>query len=145
MIEIVPYKEEHLALLEFPIEEQKIKDTAFSLLRVNAKRGPAYTGFKNGKVLGIAGVIILWKGVGEAWTIISPEAKKYKISLHKVIKTNLDRIIKEHNLHRVQTYVKIDWHSSQKWMEMLGFECEAILEIFGPNKEDYYLFARLNL
>ncbi len=60
-------------------------------IHFNMERGPSGALYYNGKLLGIIGVAVLWKGVGEVWTIIDDSVKhKFKRQLIVGVRTALD-------------------------------------------------------
>lgn len=109
--------------------------------KVFAERGPAYTALLEGKVVGCAGVMIIYTGVGEAWGLISEELAQYKFWLHKTVKRKLYEIMVKHGLHRLQATADIRHEVAVNWLLALGFEEEGILRQHGPNKESMRIFS----
>ena len=107
-----------------------------------AANGPAYTVLIDNEVMACGGVYIHWQGVGEAWVLTSPLVEKHMVSFHKAVKTKLQEIARDHNLHRIQCVVNQIYRRSQKWVERLGFEREGLLKYYGPDRTSYYMYAR---
>lgn len=143
---ILPFKTEHLDKLDIrlPGLVGMDIDRAYDMIPKYRKVGPAFSVFSDdGLLIVIAGVGIMWEGVGHAWSVPGVYADDYKVSFYKAIKSYLDKVIKENDLHRVQCYVHVDYVISQKYVEHLGFEREGLLRKFGSDKADYYIYARL--
>ena len=75
----------------------------------NETLGPAFTGVKDGKIIGCGGVRIIWPGVGDAWALFHSDCNKDKFFIFRHCKRHLDKIIKDNNLHRVQSTPLCEW------------------------------------
>ena len=143
---IIPFKKDHLDKLDIRLPGlvgMEI-DRAYEEIPKYGEAGPAFSAFTDdGLLIVIAGVGIIWDGVGVAWTLPSVYADDYKVGFYKAIKSHLDKIIEANNLHRVQCFVHKDYVISQKWVEHMGFEREGLLRKYGSDKADYYIYARL--
>ena len=142
MVKIVPFEDKHVD--QFNFVGQKFLDTDIALLlHYYAAHGPAFTILNEKEIIGIAGVVILWPGVGEAWTFLNPSFKRYAKSIHRAVKEKLQEIMDTFNLHRVQTTVLDGFEAGIRWVKRLGFEEEGIMKAYGPNGEDFIRFARV--
>lgn len=108
-----------------------------------AEAGPAITIFVDGKPIAAAGVAVLWPGVGEAWTIVTPRAENAKLAFHKAVRRSLDDVQNHLPLSRVQAVVRADYERSQRWIERLGFANEGLMKNYGPEGADYYRYGRV--
>ena len=98
----------------------------------------------DGSVLAAAGIMPLWKGVGEAWVLAPPSTNEhFGLYLHRAVTTYLDRIVKEYQLHRVQSAVLCDFITSHRWIKRLGFMKEGPLYCYGPDKRTFYRYAKI--
>ena len=143
---IIPFKTEHLDKLDIRLPGLVgiDIDRAYEEIPKYNEAGPAFSAFTDDWLLiVIAGVGILWEGVGVAWSLPSIYVDDYKVGFYKAIKEYLDKVIESNNLHRVQCYVHKDYMISQKYVEHLGFEREGLLKQYGSDKADYYIYARL--
>ena len=104
--------------------------------------GATFSWWEDRKILGICGIMPLWTGVGEAYMFLSPEFKKRKLRCIKDIKNYLDLITKQFKFHRLNCYVIKDFKKAVRLAEFFGFEIEAELKQYGPNKENFYLMRR---
>lgn len=105
---------------------------------------PAYTAFDGDRILGCAGVLILWDGFGEGWVWINKElAEKHALWFHKTVKGILWAIIKEYDLRRVQCTVDINYVMGTKWARALGFKEESQMPDCGPKGETFVRYVIL--
>ena len=117
---------------------------ALDSIHFNMERGPSGALYYNGKLLGIIGVVIYWKGVGEVWTIIDDSIKqKFKRQLIVGVRTALDITQISLDLHRVQVAIESNAEYSQSWPLALGFTLEGVMRNFGMDGSDYTLYGRI--
>ncbi len=97
----------------------------------------------DGDILLLVGVLPLWEGVGEIWTIFPQNAKE----LFRRNPRNILKVTKKYlNLlpfRRLQTVVRSDFKVGVKFVEHLGFQREGLLKQYGSDKKDYYRYALL--
>lgn len=92
--------------------------------------------------IAIIGMIHLWDGVAEAWTVTSEEVKLYPISFHKSVLSSLVHHEKLLGIHRTQMNVRADYEDGRKWAEALGFKEEGVMLKYGPDGKDFWRYAR---
>jgi hypothetical protein len=96
--------------------------------------GPGYTAYVKDDILLCAGVMIIWKGLGEAWVVTSPLIHKYPILSTKGVVYFLNKIIKDNNLERVQAVVQKDHEMANRWIKVLGFKPEGHMPNYRAGK-----------
>lgn len=147
-IELVPFETEHaMSIIDRNKKEGKFLSSngidLNELMKAWKDGGPAYTLIIDGEVVGSSGVVLMgWKR-GEAWSLLSSLFYKYPKESYGAIKKNLEVIVKDKGLRRVQSLIKLDLESGPSWMKHLGFEYEGTLKAFGPSGEDLMIFARV--
>ena len=100
-------------------------------------RGAAYSiATDPGEIVGCAGVIELWPGVGEAWTMFTQTALDKPFFIHRQTKRIIWNIIKGSSLHRCQALVPTGDQVKETWIERLGFTWESNMRKAGPDKSD---------
>jgi hypothetical protein len=104
--------------------------------------GPAVTAFVYGKPVAVFGCMIMWKGVGEAWSILSDSSKRYPIALIRGARAFLDSCTSSYHLHRLQITVKTSDAVAIKFAYALKFIPECNMEKYSADQEDYTLFRR---
>lgn len=143
---VVVYKPDHFDLLEIREREVgsmgiigKAKEKMAALSQV----GNCFTMIFDGKILGVVGWFELWPGVCELFvlpTIHLPGAGRV---FAKAMKKYLFSFEKVKNARRIQiTSVKDELHI--RWLTWLGFTIEGTLKQYGPNGEDFLMWARSN-
>lgn len=99
----------------------------------------------HGNLLAVGGVVELWPGVGEGFLALRdgklPQRHCYRVS--RLILRYLVVIVRTYDLGRVQATVRCDLHRGCKLAEFLGMHIEGELEQYGPDGQDYFIYARL--
>lgn len=103
----------------------------------------AFSLIHEGKIIAIGGIYDLWPGVGEAFSIMSETAFDYPKSLYRHFKVNIEFGINLNKYARVQALVKVGLNAGVRFIEHLGFTREAMLEKWGPDGADYYMYKRI--
>jgi hypothetical protein len=147
MMRVVPFEPEHLARLEGREVERRL----FTLIadrdayaRAMVRPGLSFTGLgDDGAVIGCAGVMPLWSGVGQAWALLSVRAPGAFKAVHRAVCLGLDNAFSSGGFHRVQISVAADFPGARRWAEHLGFVCEGLMRGYGPLNDDHFLFAKV--
>lgn len=105
--------------------------------------GPCFSAFAGDELIASAGVTLLWGGVAEAWSVITPRVYKHGFAFHRAVKTMLSKIILEKKLYRIQASVISGFPQGAKWLESLGFQCEGFMKKYDSAKNDYFLYAKV--
>jgi RimJ/RimL family protein N-acetyltransferase len=104
------------------------RDTAhqepWTLAIEKQQSGPAMTGILGETMLGCAGIILPWPGMGLAWMVLSEQIGEHGLWMTKMVKRFLDDAIRCYGLHRLEAVVLSDNECNQKWIERLGFTRE---------------------
>lgn len=127
---------EAYGLSYLPIEARK------DYLMQQSKAGPCIVAMLNNKPVAIFGCVILWKGVGEAWSLLLEESRRYKIAMSKAGLTFFDIIHILYGLHRTQITVKKNDSRAVAWAKFLGFEEEGLMKAYSSEKEDTYIMGK---
>lgn len=153
-VRILPYREGHLDLMVLrPDVDRDAMDKLLSSF-LKAPRAYSYTIAINGEVIFIGGVIEVWKGVGEAWAIVSPKAAAHALTIHRLSLPMMKVWFSELGLHRLQATAQIKrnpnlrWEDSLgknvRWARSLGFQEEAVLKRYGKGQEDHLMLTRFS-
>lgn len=139
-MKIIPFKIEHFDAME---SDEATRENR-SLYERYPDLGPSWTIMMKDVPVVSGGVVVIWKGVGEAWMLLNGDMIfQYPLTVYRVVKTLLDAIIHDCKLHRVQTFV-LDGHpKAHRWIKALGFTSEGKLAGFGPDKKDYWVYGRV--
>jgi RimJ/RimL family protein N-acetyltransferase len=103
----------------------------------------AFSAVADGRIVGCAGVMPLWPGVGHAWAVLSDAALARPITLTRAVQRELTRIEIVLGLQRLQATVADGHVAGRRWLAWLGFEVEGLMCNYGPGGVgDYWLYGR---
>jgi RimJ/RimL family protein N-acetyltransferase len=142
-VTIVPFKREHI----FPLTSRAVE--TFSATREELEEmsyrwdsGPAYTAFYQGKIIACAGVMMLWRGVGQAWVIFDTVIQEHlRKEAYELVTPYLIQIIKDYKLHRVQAIVEVGFDIALKYALNMGFSEEGYLNRYDSQGKDYIMLS----
>ena len=137
-LRLVPMTAEHYLEAASPAYPWIGRERAEAL----ARTGPAWAGFWDDLLLGVAGVSILWPGVGEAWAILTAAGRQHPLIVHRAIVRQLAGIIREHGLRRLQADVIEEFTAGQQWVERLGLIQESVMPQYGPEGQTMVRYRR---
>lgn len=103
---------------------------------------PAFTAYCEGRKIACTGITLLWGGVGEAWIVVSRNARKY-IALPGSVRWLLDKVQKKMKLRRVQATVRVDNPQGRRLARWLGFEDEGVLLGYAADGMACWILARV--
>lgn len=104
--------------------------------------GPAITAFVNNIPVAVFGCVILWPGVGEAWSIFSEEARRYPIAMTKGAFAFFDSCEISFSLHRLQITVNSNDSRAMNWAKCLKFVPEGLMFQYSADKDDTFMMRR---
>lgn len=134
MIKVVPYSPEHLKAIQVRPE---CGDKPESVI------GVAVTFMLEDKPVAILGGHMIARGVGQGWSLISMDATKVPVSLHKNARLFIRYVEERFALQRIQISVRCTFAGGWRWAEGLGFACEGIMRSYASDGGDCWLFARI--
>lgn len=109
-----------------------------------ARGGPAFTLTVAGVPVACAGVMLFpYPGVGHAWAVVGPVARRHRMALTRGVVRGLAAIIATNRLWRVEAEVINDFAVARRWLEWMGFEDEGLMPRRGPNGLDMRRYALL--
>lgn len=97
-------------------------------------------------LVAVGGLYVRWEGVGLLWLMLTADSKKgglHGLRALDAIKEKTDELIAKNNLWRAEALIRLDFKKAIKMIEFLGFEREATLEKYMPDKTDAYLYKRI--
>jgi hypothetical protein len=99
--------------------------------------GPAYTVFHGEHILLCGGLVHTAESDPMLWSLMSRHAQPYFFRLHRIT----ERFLSSERGPKLASVDQGQFRSC-RWMTLLGFRYEGILQRFGPDMRDRYLFAR---
>ena len=79
----------------------------------------------------------------EAWLIPGEKAYEHGALLSRGARRFFDKIPNRLNLRRLQIVVNVHHEAAIRWAEFLKFEREGPMVKYGPEGDDYYMYARI--
>jgi len=102
-----------------------------------------YTFMLEDKPACIVGAYKIHDGVSQVFSIMSDLIKVNVFDFTRQFKLLVHNYTKVSESHRLQFYVKKDFKEACRFAEFLGFNEEGLMRKFGPDKQDFYLYARV--
>jgi RimJ/RimL family protein N-acetyltransferase len=133
------YELRPMRLSDVPEEEQ-------GRAKSNITSGIAMTLLINDTVIGVAGVRLFWDGVGHAWLFKVARRQDIiwkAIKIYEIIEKEIEVIREKYKLHRLQATAVAENIIGQKFLKRLGFKEEGLLEMYGEDKADSIMFAKV--
>lgn len=138
---IVPFKKEHLEVMEIRPHEKALITSNAGLLDAFQAGSIAFTGIVDGRVICCGGVSPFLMGNAEIWLIPSVYVERDPMIFARNLRKHLFNIRRDLALSRMQTSC-IDDELHNRWMEFLGFTKEGHMKKF-YNGVNYNLWGRV--
>jgi RimJ/RimL family protein N-acetyltransferase len=137
---IVPFQPEHFEQIDLQTQQLWYRDILDKEKLEQVAQGEAYTVLDGDKVVAIGGVQDIWTGRGAVWAFLSYDMRKYMRFCHSAVLKFLE-MTKTYN--RIECVVDKDFPNGHRWMKLLGFKREGIMEKYLPNGEDVVSYSRV--
>jgi RimJ/RimL family protein N-acetyltransferase len=140
MVDISPFMPADIA--ELNVQSEQIAELTGlvhwqAMARAAAEAGPAWTGRHHGRVIGVAGLAIAWRGRATTWCILGHDIPKPAwIGIHRAVRARLAQL-PAIGVRRVEAETAIGFHQAEHWVRLLGFEPEGIARRYGPDGRDF--------
>ena len=128
-----------------PTHGKILSNLSDQILHIYVTNGLGWTAFVDNRPIASAGIVIMAPGMGHCWGMISDEARRFPVLLHKNVKKHLEEIIKEYSLRRVDYIVDPIKPTAITWAKRLGFEFEGEMRAFYVDGHSAHMYARVNL
>lgn len=142
----IPVSPDHLAFMDIDDPGMLAAQEYFSLqdmVRAQIEAGPSATILKHGKPVGVFGIVICWRGVGEMWSIFTPEFRRTPKYMCDAAMQFCDIAAQSLGLHRLQMAVRCSDERAVRWAQFLGFQIEGRMRRYSVDGADTYMMARL--
>ena len=142
MIRILPFEVEDAFKITLRQQDTHLKDWLYSQAVLHKEYGIGFSVWLDDQILLCIGADILWKGVGEIWTLFDIHYFEHRFSLQKIVKNIIKQFFAVDGLHRLQSPIPARNTQSVRYAESMGFKPEGTLKMFDSDKNDYVMFAR---
>lgn len=102
-------------------------------------KGNSFSFVDGDDVLACAGVIPLWEGRGEAWTLLGANLKRHFLWIHHRVVGYLEGA----QIRRIEANIAADDPAAQQWIEYLGFKFEGLMPAYWPGGRTAMRYARV--
>lgn len=95
----------------------------------------------DGELKGAGGVVQFWPGRGEAWAMFNSNCSTNDfLKIHAITK----KFLADCSVRRIEATVEHDFIKGHRWIQALGFICEApILRAYGPKGNNFTLYSKV--
>lgn len=98
-------------------------------------RGPCMTGTYDGQIVSCGGIWKIWEGRGEAWFLCRHDIGDFHIN-PAIAKEWMEKQVAEHDLSRLEIFLKTDFPEGVLYAEWLGFELEGLRRKYNADRSD---------
>jgi hypothetical protein len=94
-----------------------------------------------GELKGAAGVVQYWPGRGEAWAIFNSNCGTQDfLQIHTITK----KFLADCPVKRIEATVEFDFVNGHRWIQALGFICEApLMRAYGPKGNNFSMYSKV--
>lgn len=141
-----PFHVGHVMTMDIKSQDMSTLSRAMpvhQMLEVQAMYGQAITAIIHGRPAACFGSVRVWNGVEELWMLTEERTRKLPVLMTRAAKDFADYRVIAGNLHRLQVTVRSNDTRAFRWAKCLGFEMEAVLEKYGPDKMDYFVMRKV--
>jgi len=135
----IPFHPAHILSLDVhPNVTQELQISLVGAGRKLQERGPCLT-LVNGRIMACGGLAFLKDREAEVWVIMDKNAGPH---VHKALKEQFHRWIKNYDLKRVQATVQKRWQEDNKYAEWMGMKCEEEIASFSGLEQLRYAWVK---
>jgi len=103
------------------------------------KAGPCFSAFVGYDVIACAGIIQLWPGRAQVWSLLSNQMSRYYRDIHRAVKHYVDA----YRVRRLECLVDPRHPEAVRWAKHLGFQYEATMRAYDMQGNDQAMYVRL--
>lgn len=148
MIEVKPFKAEDMmwvienGVLELGLKAEPTEELMDAAIEREIS-GKCVTGWVDGEIMGVAGIDMLWKNVGEVWLMLTPKIYEHLKEGYKCIRQGMKKLIEDNDLVRVQSHGRVDFPACHILFKHLGFKVEGFAKKYTPDGTDCIYYAKV--
>ena len=141
-MKIEPYRPEHLTKLALQPDQQAarvfISEPGYPEMLASTN---AFTAIIDGRIVGCAGIMELWKGRGMAWALLTGEIGGENMRrIHFAVKRYLDAS----TFQRIEATCDVNFAQGHRWLRLLGFTMETpVMRRYRPDGGDEAMYVRI--
>lgn len=143
MIESIPFEFSHALHLDLNEAFEDKKELIGAYLRTEGFKMETLVHRETGDVLAVFSGTLVTANTFEISALVGANARKYPLQFFRHTARRIDFWQRTMNVQRLQTTIRDNHPFLIKWIKLLGFSLEARMRKFGPEGDDYFLFARV--
>lgn len=142
MIEIVPYKAEHIQAIEPTSDASHYKALTTSAIARTLEGPFAKTALLDGRPIACAGLANRWYESWIAWAYLSKDTAPHMLPITRAIRKMLPDLPKG----RIEAATPMDYQAGRRWLELLGFNLETPFGMahYTPDGRRFGLYSLVN-
>lgn len=138
MIYVVPFRPEHLELMDVGTEPTFGGKPSVSVLKYMAK-DHAFTVMRDGEPIACGGTLTNWAGNYMAWAYMTAASGPHMLQISRLVKQGLAGL-----KGRIAMTTPLRFKQGIRWAKLLGFEVETpVLKHWGIDGADHVGFVRI--
>lgn len=142
-IKAIPFDMAHLDIIAPRDDDVKrYGEISSTMVHPMAELSVAWSGVYDGRILFCGGIFQCSEKTAHCWTLISKYAEEFPIPVARSIKDQLEAVMNDMGLHRVETANIIDALNHHKWCKLLGFHEEGEMPYYDDQGRTYIRFAK---
>jgi hypothetical protein len=139
---IVDFEPHHIDKISYRSADSTFVQANKEQLVSRLPKGMSFSGTYDDQVFAMFGLVPYWKGCYECWLIPATDLDIHKMKMHRTSLRFFEYTAKVLRAKRYQCYVFSANLRAVRWIEMMLFKKEGLMKNFGPNQEDFFLYAR---
>ncbi|MDH4186782.1 MAG: hypothetical protein OEV08_07285 [Nitrospira sp.] len=100
--------------------------------------GPAFTAFVGMEVIACAGVMEIWPGRAQVWSLLSWRMPTYYRDVHRAVK----KFLRGYTVRRLECVVDPRHAEAVRWAKHLGFTYESTMPGYTPLGDTQAMYVR---
>lgn len=143
MIEIVPYKAEHVAEIVPTGDAAAFKAFATPAIARRLEGPFAKTALLDGRPIACAGLSNKWYENWVAWAYLSKDTAQHMLPITRAIRKAMPDLPRG----RIEAATPMEYAAGRRWLEMLGFTLETPggMAHYTPDGRTFGLYSLVNL
>jgi hypothetical protein len=139
-VDVVPFAAWHLDWLNLQATQRVLSPLLTMQYGQSLERaGPCYSAFVGMDVIACAGIVEMWRGRAQVWSLLSEQMPRYRKAVHKAVKGFLDG----YRVKRLECVIDPRSETAMRWATHLGFHVEHLMRAYTPEGDDQLMYVRI--
>lgn len=146
-LKLISFKIEHLGLMKLRPRDAEQLELFKTIYQGNEERFRAWTIIdENAIPVAACGMTMPWPSVASVFMAFSQMVEddaEIARQTFWTIKGFIKQIFQDYHLHRMEADTPDDCDGQVRWMKLLGFDLEGVMQKYDPQGRDYLRFAKV--